>query len=371
MKPITTNEIGWGEYKGYEGPYFRGIQGLTPVMRDDPTPLQKIYYVITNTEGSNYSAINMYDQMILSVGAIQWAERSQYSVSDILGKICESPTASVKFAEATTTFFQTVGVTFKRNAAGKWRFHFLDSRGEVNSVEKQQALFLGCTGKVGSWSPEAKAYAKNWAALMANIWLDREAQKIQEDYTITHIPGFLTKYAATQLLEGSKFENLTNADLAGWKGGIIALYMSFAANNPSIAESGLKSHLAATSQEKWSEEWCIELAKWLTFSSKISIYPIRYNKIAPLIDKLFGTSFPVTAAELDKWKPPSSVPHRGTEETVPDMGTIIPPVMSPVVVDVPPITIRSDDPGLITSEEKMGFLKSILNFILRILRIKK
>ena len=71
MKPITTNEIGWGEYKGYEGPYFRGIQGLTPVMRDDPTPLQKIYYVITNTEGSNYSAINMYDQMILSVGAIQ------------------------------------------------------------------------------------------------------------------------------------------------------------------------------------------------------------------------------------------------------------------------------------------------------------
>lgn len=290
---ITSSDVKWGRYKTWEGPVFWG--SIPYVSPKDPSDSDKLLKVLTMTEGAKYDAVNMYDSMIISVGIIQWAERSQYCVSDMLGKVAEA-LGEQYVLDCLAPALKASNATFHKNAKGKWRFFFIDSRGEVDTDVKQRELFLKSSGEVGEWSEAAKAHAKIWAASVANVWWDERAQAVQRKFCVDRMMWFLLPTSKTELFAS----NIPNTS---WHGAIKAGYLSFAGNLPAIADKVLKAHLAQTKHEKFSKNWCIELLKRLTFDPAIAIFLVRYNNIRPALEELYGVELPKTAKDLQVWVP--------------------------------------------------------------------
>ena len=87
----------------------------------------------------------------------------------------------------------------------------------------------------------------------------------------------------------------------GWTGAMRAIYLSFAGNLPSVASKQLDLGVKSTDKAKWSKDWCIHIAKQLTFGPKIAIYPHRYKAIRPVVERLYGVDLPDMAEDLKKW----------------------------------------------------------------------
>lgn len=289
---ITVNQIRWGSYKGYSGPYFPGVQGVD--LSGDLSWGFKTFLTVTKTEGGHLDAVNMYDRMIVTVGAIQWGEAGQYSVSDLLGVAYEAAPEFV--LEALRPGLTASKAEFKKNARGRYRFHFLDSRGEVDRIPEQQQLFL-LNSEGMAWDNASKAHAKVWAACMANVWENSDTRRSQVEFTVPRLTGFITKEARAVLYGGD-----APVEDEGWPGALRAGYISFAANLPAVASKHLLRVVGASRETPWSPEWCIEILKGLTFGPQIAIYPGRYTKIRPILEDQFGIDLPDLASDLDAWK---------------------------------------------------------------------
>lgn len=317
---VTVDHISWGRYGNYEGPAFRGlIDYHLPV---NPTDIDKFIAVITSVESGRYDAINMWDRGILSVGLIQWIEASQYSISNMFGKIIETCGSDIIF-DPLYPALEASNATFKKNKKGQWRFFFNDHRGEVDTLTKQRELFLGCEGTKGTWTTEAVSKAKLWATCVANVWEDKLAQEVQNSYTRNRLMGFVYKDAKKELfgVEPS----------LGWVGATRAAFMSFAINMPSVANAQLMIAISGLKSPKWSPAWCISLIKQLTFGPKIAIYPIRYNAIRPVIEKLWNVELPKKAKDLSEWVEPVHVPSTVIEPP-PQEEIITPPPENDIVI---------------------------------------
>jgi hypothetical protein len=288
---VAIDQIGWGSYAGFEGPYWAG-RGTPFKIPSNPSDNDKILAVITASEGGSYSAINMYDRMILTVGVIQWGEAGQYSVSDMLGCVAKkSPTLMAPMREA----FELSKTIFMPNKKGNYRFFFED-RQEVDTIEEQQRLFLGSSnGLKGTWDDESKVYAKTWAACVASVFEHPDAQEAQIDFTAPKLRSFAFGSSRSVLFG----EDLPNK---GWVGALRAMYLSFAANLPAVAMKQLDLALEGNTYDKWSPEWCLSIVKQLTFGPKISIYPGRYNAFRPVVERLFEVDLPDFAKELEAWR---------------------------------------------------------------------
>lgn len=284
----VAGQIGWGKYGGYEGPLF---WGSAPVrLSDTPTDAEKVLQVVTSTEGGKWNAVNMYDRMIISVGAIQWGEAGMFGVSDMLGVVAERDPSLLDPLSAA----MGSGVEFKKNGSGHWRFFVAGV--EVTTLAQQQHLFLGSSnGHEGTWDDGSKALAREWAAGMANVFEQVEAQKAQAEFTLGRLRAFAFKEAQA-ILWGSD-EALPNK---GWVGALRAAYLSFAANLPAVANAQIQKAPVA-GLTKWSPEWCVAILRQLTFGPNIAIYPGRYNSIRPVIEKLYGVDLPDFAADLKTW----------------------------------------------------------------------
>lgn len=306
---ITPDKIGWSAYSSYEGPFFGGVQRFS--LPAQPDEADRILAVITAAEGGHYDAINMYDRGIISVGIIQWIEAGQFSVSGMLGEVCEVVSEDAVMVPLKPAM-DLVGCTFKKNAQGHWRFFFNDAKGEVDSLDKTRILFLGCSGLKGSWTPEAKERAKTWAACVANVWATDEARHAQNAYTRIRLPGFVLPESKAALF-GSEPND-------GWVGALRAAFMSFAINLPAVANAQVKAVLPTLAGvDKWSPDWCTAVLKQLVFGPNIAIYPVRYNGIRPVLEHLWGVTLPETAKDLAAWKPgsePAPTPTVTPEPTV-------------------------------------------------------
>lgn len=295
---VQANEIGWGSYKDYEGPFYRGRVGV--VIRPASVPEQAVM-VTAAAEGGHYDAWNGYDSCGWTSGAIQWCERGQYSVSDMLGAVAAYNDGSS--LNSVHTYAATVGVTFEYDAVhGKWRFKFKDSRGFVDNVLKQQQLFyLTGNGKKGTWGAENRAYAKGWAAAISSVWQDVRAQQIQGEYTYGRLPQFLTG-SARKFFGARPDSHIADA--------MYAAYVSFAVNNPSWASASLEKAIASTPNNIgwWTLPHLIHLLKHLTFDPHVAIYPARYNAIRPVLESLYQVQLPDFAKELQDWKNATGLP---------------------------------------------------------------
>lgn len=288
---ITPDKIRWGSYMNYEGPIFGGVQKFT--LPDEPTEADRWLAVITAAEGGKYDAINMYDRGIVSVGLIQWIEAGQFSVSNMLGLVAE--TCGTDYVlETLKPALDACSATFKKNASGQWRF-YVDGV-EVNTQDKTRALFLGCSGLKGSWTPAAVTRAKLWAACIANIWESEEARRAQNKYTKDRLMGFVFPAVKSALFD--------DAPDSGWVGAMRAAYVSFAVNLPAVASAQFVAALpAASSFKKWGQNWCTFVLKQMIFGAKINVWPHRYDSIRPVLESLWGVTLPKNTKELSAWKP--------------------------------------------------------------------
>lgn len=285
---ITTANVKWGSYKTYEGALYHGSKSFT--LPSSPTPGQLVMSVITATEGGAPDAVNAYDRCIISCGYIQWCEATYFLVSNLLGHILsKNPSLISPLRPA----LDASNADFKQKAGGRWRFFFKDGN-EVDQHDEQLRLFLlHSTGLKGSWDDASKERVKLWTASFANTFIQPEADALQVEYTAARVKTFATKEAAAILFDGQ-------AD-TGWAAGLRAAYLSFAANLPAVASKQLLEAVKSTTALKWSKDWCIHVLKSLTFGPNITIYPGRYNKIRPVIERNWGIDLPDFSDELKAW----------------------------------------------------------------------
>jgi len=297
---ITVDKIRWGTYRNYAGPWYAGSVRVPSAMPDSSFN-EKAISVITATEGGHSDAINMYDGMILTAGVIQWAEKGQNSVSDMLGFIHDHVVNNIGAGaadEVMAPLTEYLNVlcdmhpSFHPNARGRWRFYI--GGDEVDTVPEQTRLFLlNSNGQEGTWDEKSKFYAKQWAATVASILSHPWAQQAQTDFTVPK----LVPYFVLQKVKDKLFQNL---ETSGMIGALKAIYLSFAANNPSRAS---EAFLKATECMKGSLEQNTPLIlKHLTFDSGYTIYPARYNAVRPVAEKLFGVDLPDFASELKQFE---------------------------------------------------------------------
>jgi len=288
---VTLENIGWGQYKSYEGTFFRGLGRFE--LPPNPSENHRLMAVLTSTEGGSGSAINGYDRCIISCGYFQWCEAAYFLTSRLLGAIAES---NPNLLQPLDPALQASKAVFTKTTRGRWRFAFQDNRGEVDSVKEQRQLFLlHSTGHKGTWDDDSKAHAKLWAACMANTLVQPEADEVQVAYSAKRIRSFAMPSARKVLLDDP-------APSQGWVGALRAGFLSFAGNLPAVAAKHLEKALKTAPGAKWSEDWCIHILKELTFGPKIAIYPHRYDAIRPHIEKLYEVDLPDFADELEAWE---------------------------------------------------------------------
>lgn len=272
--------IGWGAYDKFEGPWFAGTVPF--VLPTAPTFLDKVLAVITATEGGHFDAVNMYDRCKLTVGLIQWGEAcAQRSVSNMLAL------ARAADPDVLDAYLAEAELSIVPGALG----HALAYRGDTNM---DRALLGGSTGIKGQWTAPMKVTARRVAAVMATLWEVPAFQRAQLEFTEPRLLTFATGFgrAPTALFAKDYPET-------GWEGAMRAAYLSFAANLPGVAakraDEGLRSDLPA-------KDRCINLLRRLTFEPGIAIYPGRYEKIRPVLERLFDVDLPDFANELRTWR---------------------------------------------------------------------
>lgn len=285
-------KISWGDYQSWSGPFFRG--SIRYEVPSSPTWEQKLLAVTTATEGGAYDAVNCYDRCILSVGLIQWCEAaSVFGVSRLLGRCAEADYSLVGDYVAE---LPVPRLTFRKTPAGVWRFC---SNGTVyETKEQQRAIFLGgATGLAGQWNPIQKGHARRVAAVMASVWQEQIFREIQVAFTASRLISFSMPESKRLLFPAEGY------DKDGWEGALRAGFISFAANLPAVADQYFRK--AASSPEYAAaspKDRCILAFRSMTFGPGISIYPDRYNRIRPVLERLFGVDLPDFANDLQNFE---------------------------------------------------------------------
>ena len=292
-----VEDIGWGSYRNFEGPFHRGKHRYE--LPEEPTEVDKVLAVVTATEGGRYDAINMYDGQIISSGLIQFIERGQRSVSQMLGESLESDSLQ---RDSFLDFLVPQRVDLDEELPGKWYFMTGPGREVVDTLDEQRRLFhLRSTGAKGTWDVGSVAHAKKWAAAVASFWEHPATQKAQRELTLPQLEMFAFGDSRKMI----KYASEKDTDLSE---AFIAAYLSFAVNNPTRANKHLHIGLdkarmkSQACSEMWSLDWFIEILKELTFGPNIAIYPHRYNAIRPVMEKLYGIDLPDFADELKTWQ---------------------------------------------------------------------
>lgn len=283
---ITLDKVRWGKYKQYEGPYCHGERKF--ILPKVPSLSDKLIYVITQTEGGTYDAVNLYDSCICSCSLIQLCDRF-HLVSRLLGAVASELGVNA-IIEPLREALNLSKAMFKQNKNKQWRFFIGEE--ECSTEQKLQELYLGgSSGRCGDWTDAQRHHAKTWVVGLAKIWDNPKACDVQVKFIASRLFSFV--------MPETKKILFADDDWNTWKGAIKAAYLSFAANNPKLASDNFLVALRTTDALIWSPEWCIHVLKQLTFGPNITIYPNRYNKIRPVLEVLFNiTDLPKTSDDL-------------------------------------------------------------------------
>ncbi len=277
---VTPSQIKWGSYNIYEGPFFPGV--VPYQMPENPDFADKLLRTITATEGGAFDAINMYDSCILSVGVIQLCEKASLKVTNMLGQCAETEQAFIKDVLSQLPY----PADFKRNARNQWRLMFLDGRGEVDTPEQMRLMYLGgSSGQKGGYTDEQRAHACEVAAAFASLW-DSPGMRAAQ---IAHLKPTLPSYVMAR----SRKILWDNPSEEGIWGAFKAAVVSYGANLPATAD---KLFFEAAQSPAWAS--ASDLDKYtmamrsIVFGSKVTIWPGRYKKIHPVLEKLFDVDLP-------------------------------------------------------------------------------
>lgn len=275
----SASNIGWGEYGGFEGPYYTGSVRYTP-MSD--RFWEKCVHVVTATEGGRYDAVNMYDVCVVSVGILQVCEKV-LEMSRMLASMEKVAPAELSAA------LQAMPSPLTMVTDQSGRRVLADGSGPINTVARMQQVYLGCTGERGKWTSALKDSAKAWAAGFANLCATPALIAPQLEYVEERLPAYVMKAARDELFRKAWDE--------GWEGAMKAMYVSYAANLPAVADSRAR---AAFSDPRWSGSSPADKFLILADSmvkSGVAIWPHRFDKISPVLSQRFGVQCP-SSSEL-------------------------------------------------------------------------
>lgn len=361
---ITQQDIGWASYESYEGPIYRGHKD-TKFVPVGNTLEDRFIHVITSVESGNYSAINMYDSGIVSVGLFQFKESKLFFVSEILGLIAKKYGVE-KVKKYLNPALIASNADFKMNSKGKWRFFFDKDNTEVITLEQQHHLFWHCNGRKGSWDEVSKEYAKLWCACFANLFLDKECQTIQLEYSKKNLCSFVFADAKRILfneqIDMSKIESIKYYNAAQ------SMYLMYAINLPGKLNEVIKVYDQKTDKTKYSIDWCIDLIREMTFAPNVKIYPIRYNKACSIVERHFDIILPPNADQLKVYK------HKVEEikEDVKEQNEVI--QLEPTVIEIDELQEekqrKDSDTKLIAiygKDNNQSLIIMIINFVKRLL----
>lgn len=309
---VSVKDIRWGAYDKYEGPYFYGTRKY--VLPDNPTDDERRFDAVIQTEGGAPDLVNMYDRCKLSGGYFQWCESPYLLTSKLLGFIADRNPALIAPLKPA---LEGTGTTFTRPPGGLWRFR--TSSGQVVDAPElqEQVFFGGATGRKGSWKTEAqKSVARLWAVSLTNVLAQPEAESVQVEYSIPRMMGFVMPNAKKILWS----ESLPDK---GWVGAIRTGYISFAGNLPAVAEKHLLKAVSSSPAPQWSREWCIDVLRELAFGPKIAIFPDRYEKIRPYLEKHYGVDLPDMAEDLEAWRADMGMSEEDLLKTVHGLQTVL------------------------------------------------
>lgn len=277
--------LSWESYEGYEGWMHPGTARLPRVEASEPA-LRKLLAVGTSTEGGCSDSFNGYDRGIWSISYLQ-----------LLGTIHKAGELMAHIQGA----HPEVAAPFLRWLAD--HDLELDSTGRlyrgsrpVGAQEMGQVLY-GCSAKIGSWTEASKAQARSFAETVVRVLRDPAAQTVSQDYTSRELLSWVdASVRATLFPAGKPLEE------KGWWGALQAIYVSFTANNPSIAANQFRKLVRGPSDFKPTDpNFVLAMARQLTFGPYIVIYPQRYNALRPVVERLYGVDLPDTAQLLDDW----------------------------------------------------------------------
>lgn len=283
---ISIDKIRVGKYKQYTGPWYPGSVHLdfNALTYESPEHMKRMY-TISSTEGGSPDAINMYDVMILTVGIIQWGDRKQFKVCELLGKIVEAGCdwSTIKDYAAQR------GYVFNKTAIGyRW---FDMGANMVAEPTQQQVLYLKNSNGV-SWPDDGSLdWAKGWAAAMQDVLCKPDAVDVQVKYTLDHLLGFVMPNVMPKL-----FIETDNDIVKAMQ----SIYLSFAANNPSYA--GVHYNIAQSKGLEFGTlDWLVETVKEMTFGPGVGIYAERYNKMRAVVERFYNIDIPDNSTELAKF----------------------------------------------------------------------
>lgn len=281
---VKPEDLAWQEkgYLDWQGYLWRGRQKW--VVPAQPTDDQKYLSVLMQTEsGGMLDATQSYDVMGLTTGGIQWGEIGTFMVTRLLGEVgLVDPKLLIPLQPA----LSATGATLGRNAKGEWRWK---RRGQwVESKAAQSELLRGAsTGKKGTWRDADKAINAAWVAGVASVFQDQRALDVQLGFTYARLRGFAGKRAKAILWA----PNLPKTD-AGLVGALRAIFISYAANLPAVAEEMLVRATETSKAKPWSETWVGDCMESLIYGPDIAIYEHRYKLIEPLVEKFYGVQLP-------------------------------------------------------------------------------
>lgn len=284
-------DLVWQEkgYGGFQGWMYVGPEKLV-TSPDDP-PLLKAVGVVTSTEGGSPTAFNGYDQCVWSIGLIQLAGSLQLA-SGLMQVLRD---AGVGLTQEFDDWLAAHGVTMRRGSL--WR-----GSKQLNKGLEMAAALYGCDGRVGSWTPESKEQAASFARAVIQVLRKPSSISLQLAHVTSRLLNFVVK-DVKQLLYPEGFVG------EGWYGALQAIFMSFSANNPSIAATQFMEYVTANGFHPDDKDFVIGAAKKLTFGPKIGIYGARYGAIRKKVEELYGVDLPDQPTELQAWRDALGVNH--------------------------------------------------------------
>ncbi len=269
--------IKWGSYREFEGPYHFGNKRF--LLNEKSDLLEKLIFITSATEGGTFNAVNMYDSCILTLGMIQYCEKVGL-VTRMLGGC-----ASINF-EKTNNFLKKLPIPLTINDIGnKWVLKDDDGKLINTPNEMRRVYFNNSSGLKDGWSQSQKDFSIEVCKVFSEILSDDDMITGQLNFTKTRLLSFISPKSRVII-----FNNMSDN---GWEGALKALFTSYSMNLPAVADRMLQKTMSENKWDKMSDkEKFMELSYNMIFNSNVDIWPHRYEKIKPHLEKIFSIEVP-------------------------------------------------------------------------------
>lgn len=282
--------IHWGKYQSYEGPWTLGEVPFPQHLVTPASPdILKALSLVAACEGGHFSAVNMYDSAIMTLG-LQFADGApNFGATRLLGRVAKHAYTALG---PLVSWAKDIGYELRiRSRTDEYTWGVIGGP-DVLTPDMQRQMYFGAPGlgRVGSWGTnplesDISSIARRWVVELSELWKDPAAQKAQLDYASEKLPLFAYGPAAQGLLRQPPGRYLSAAK---------SVFLSFAFNSPKVASDQL--YLAGAPAD--TMDWFNELCRRLTLGAGYSIYPARFAALRPHVERLYGLDLGGLAASM-------------------------------------------------------------------------